>query len=442
MRAHEEDNARQKKHGASSPSAEAHDHPHGLLGLQTTLGNAAVVQMLRDSGQLPAEETDVQRSTVHDVLRKPGKPLDDSTRADMETRFGTDFSHVRIHDDSAARASAAEVGARAYTSANHIVVGDGGSDDHTLAHELTHVIQQSSGPVSGTDHGDGLRVSDPSDRFEREAEATATKVMSAPVQRHATEQADAHAVGAHAHGAHAHGHSHSGSSAVQRMPAAPEDGQAEGGRKFDLQDEVPGSSGEDHVAGLSGDSEEEVYLKRGVTPTQKKWLVKEMIRGSFVSFQKILKEPDENATKPDREHVDGYLHQTRNEETAQLIEFTSDPKVATIFASESRFAYVFTIRIKRKYLEKGSQSEKGWMAKQAAPYEIVAIERSDTTKDDGLTMLTEGEFREAVRKEEMAEFLLRMENQSELLAHMAQFAGAEKINEVKRMQEFRKALAD
>ncbi|MFI6055599.1 aldo/keto reductase [Streptomyces violascens] len=179
----------------------------GLLALQNTAGNAAVLQMLRRSGHAwtqdqhqhtagcgvqrqsgPSARETVQRSAVPDVLRAPGRPLDDSTRTDMEARLGADFSSVRIHDDSGAKASAAEVGARAYTSGDHVVIGEGGADKHTLAHELTHVIQQRQGPVSGSDRGDGLRVSDPADRFEREAEANARRAMSgeAPVQRAAT----------------------------------------------------------------------------------------------------------------------------------------------------------------------------------------------------------------------------------------------------------------
>jgi hypothetical protein len=124
----------------------------------------------------------VQRSAVHEVLRGGGRPLDEATRVDMEARLGSDFSDVRIHDDSAARTSAAELGARAYTSGNHVVLGEGGGDRHTLAHELTHVIQQRLGPVAGTDDGSGLRVSDPDDRFEREAEATAHRVLSTDPQ--------------------------------------------------------------------------------------------------------------------------------------------------------------------------------------------------------------------------------------------------------------------
>ncbi|MDT9691571.1 DUF4157 domain-containing protein [Streptomyces sp. P9(2023)] len=164
-----------------------------LLALQRSVGNAAVVQMLRRGGaaqdrhqhgagcgheedQRPA----VQRSAVDKVLSGSGRPLDDGNRADMEARFGADFSDVRIHTDSAARASATELGASAYTSGSHIVAGPSGIDQHTLAHELTHVLQQRKGTVAGTDRGDGLRVSDPSDKFEREAEANAHRMMSRP----------------------------------------------------------------------------------------------------------------------------------------------------------------------------------------------------------------------------------------------------------------------
>ncbi|MFI6475305.1 DUF4157 domain-containing protein [Streptomyces sp. NPDC050516] len=177
--------------------------PAGLLALQSSAGNAAVVQMLRQADHAWAQpeqhqhgagcghrQTDqaaqpaVQRSAVHDVLHAPGRPMDDATRTDMETRLGADFSDVRIHNDSAAKASAAEVGARAYTSGSHVVIGDGGADKHTLAHELTHVIQQRQGPVAGTDNGNGLKVSNPTDHFEREAEANARRALSgqAPAQ--------------------------------------------------------------------------------------------------------------------------------------------------------------------------------------------------------------------------------------------------------------------
>ncbi|MFD0634669.1 DUF4157 domain-containing protein [Catenulispora yoronensis] len=120
-------------------------------------------------------------SSVQDVLRRPGRPLPVAVRQEMEARLGADLADVRLHTDRAAQQSAAEIGARAYTSGHHVVIGAGGGDRHTLAHELSHVLQQRRGPVSGTDNGSGLRVSDPSDRFEREAEATASRVLRAPV---------------------------------------------------------------------------------------------------------------------------------------------------------------------------------------------------------------------------------------------------------------------
>ncbi|MFD4242269.1 DUF4157 domain-containing protein [Streptomyces sp. NPDC058525] len=180
-----------------------------LPALQRSVGNAAVTRMLAAGhGAGPGhEDAAVQRATAHQVLRTPGRPLDAPLREEMESRLGADFSDVRVHSDPLAQRSAAEIGARAYTSGSHVVVTDGGKDKHTLAHELTHVIQQRQGPVSGTDTGHGLRVSDPGDRFEREAEANASRVMAGPapdVQRSACAE----------HGAHAH--ASGGRAVVQR----------------------------------------------------------------------------------------------------------------------------------------------------------------------------------------------------------------------------------
>ncbi|WP_053717658.1 eCIS core domain-containing protein [Saccharothrix sp. NRRL B-16348] len=159
--------------------------PQAIANLQRTIGNAATGRHIEARQRQPHFHEDgsahlrpVQRSAVPEVLRSPGRPLDDDTRTEMENRLGADFSEVRLHTDAAARASAAEVGARAYTSGHHIVTGTASVDKHTLAHELTHVIQQRRGPVAGADNGDGLRISDPGDRFEREAEATARRALS------------------------------------------------------------------------------------------------------------------------------------------------------------------------------------------------------------------------------------------------------------------------
>jgi hypothetical protein len=154
------------------------------------MGNAAVSRLLA-SGERADEDTPAQRPSVESVLSGPGTPLPAPVRAEMESRLGADFSSVRLHTGPAARDSASGIGARAYTSGDHVVIGDGGADPHTLAHELTHVIQQRQGPVSGTDNGNGISISDPGDHFEREAEASARAVMSRRVPPGSTPEGNA-----------------------------------------------------------------------------------------------------------------------------------------------------------------------------------------------------------------------------------------------------------
>jgi hypothetical protein len=86
---------------------------------------------------------------VHEVLNSPGRPLDAATRAFFEPRFGHDFSQVRVHAGEQAEQSARAVNAHAFTVGPNIVFGAGKFSPATqegrrlLAHELTHVVQQS-----------------------------------------------------------------------------------------------------------------------------------------------------------------------------------------------------------------------------------------------------------------------------------------------------------
>jgi Domain of unknown function (DUF4157) len=147
------------------------------LDLQRIIGNAAVAATLQDDKPSP----------VHEVLGLGrGRLLEPEVRADMKARLGHDFSHVHIHDDSGAHESAAAVDARAYTVGSDIVFQRGAYDPATpegkltLAHELTHVVQQSRGPVDGTETPGGIRISESGDRFEREAAANAENAVSTP----------------------------------------------------------------------------------------------------------------------------------------------------------------------------------------------------------------------------------------------------------------------
>jgi outer membrane protein OmpA-like peptidoglycan-associated protein len=91
---------------------------------------------------------------VHDVLRSPGRPLDPGTRTFMESRFGHDFSEVRVHDDSRADESARSHHSMAYTVGRDILFSRGKYEPgipagrRLLAHELSHVIQQARGGSS------------------------------------------------------------------------------------------------------------------------------------------------------------------------------------------------------------------------------------------------------------------------------------------------------
>jgi hypothetical protein len=175
------------------------------------------------------EEQPVQRKAVSDAeasvpswvvdefLRSSsGRPIDHDTRGSMESRFGVDFSQVRVHTDAGAAASARSVSASAYTVGNDVVFASGHYAPHTdqrqhlLAHELAHVVQQggtgdaTSGHESmkhssrsagqptagaarlqcrtatgGTRHvASGLRISSPGDTLEREADRIAEALVS------------------------------------------------------------------------------------------------------------------------------------------------------------------------------------------------------------------------------------------------------------------------
>ena len=148
----------------------------GILGLQRAVGNSGVGAMLEE-----------ERSPVHDVVNSGGgSPLAADVRDEMQGRLGHDFSDVRVHNDSQAHESARSVNAHAYTVGSNVVFQRDKYDTSSpegktmLAHELTHVVQQRSGPVDGSAAGGGIKVSDPSDRFEREASANAEKAMAAP----------------------------------------------------------------------------------------------------------------------------------------------------------------------------------------------------------------------------------------------------------------------
>ncbi|HEY2325606.1 MAG TPA: DUF4157 domain-containing protein [Thermoanaerobaculia bacterium] len=124
-----------------------------------------------------AQSPEIPQS-VDRVLGSAGRPLDRDTRVTMESRFGHDFSRVRIHTDTHAAASAHDIHAAAYTSGSHIVFGDRRFEPgtpkgrHLLAHELAHVVQQRDSAAIPA----GIGAHD--DVHERSADRTADAIVA------------------------------------------------------------------------------------------------------------------------------------------------------------------------------------------------------------------------------------------------------------------------
>jgi hypothetical protein len=96
-----------------------------------------------------AEQDTRLASGIAQEMRLGGQALDGGVRRFMEARFGSDFGPVRVHTDAVAGRLARQADAHAFTVGRHVFFAPGQyrSENHAgrrlLAHELTHVMQQS-----------------------------------------------------------------------------------------------------------------------------------------------------------------------------------------------------------------------------------------------------------------------------------------------------------
>jgi hypothetical protein len=122
--------------------------------------------------------------------RGDGQALEAAVEQKMGDALGADFSDVRVHTGEQSHALNQELGALAFTTGKDVFFGENQYAPHStggqelIAHELTHVVQQSSGAVTG---GAKMTVNEPGDRFEQEADAVAKAAIAtaptAEVQR-------------------------------------------------------------------------------------------------------------------------------------------------------------------------------------------------------------------------------------------------------------------
>lgn len=122
-------------------------------------------------------------SSAIDSARGGGTALADGVRTAAESTMGADFSGVRVHHDAQSDQLNRSMTAKAFTTGSDIFLrGDQNSSDTSLmAHELTHVVQQSSGAMGGS--GGGMTVGAADDSHEHEADAVAQQVVSGGAQR-------------------------------------------------------------------------------------------------------------------------------------------------------------------------------------------------------------------------------------------------------------------
>ncbi len=90
-------------------------------------------------------------------MKGGGQPLPESIRTLFESRYGFDFSKVRIHADIKSAELARALNAKAFTVGQDVVFGAGQYAPWTaagkilLAHELAHVIQQTTNCISSNE---------------------------------------------------------------------------------------------------------------------------------------------------------------------------------------------------------------------------------------------------------------------------------------------------
>lgn len=139
--------------------------PEGEVGIPIT----------RASNAIPAQQSTVDGSglergaaiSAEAAVSRAGAALPESTRTYMESRFGCDFSQVRIHADQRSAEAAASINARAFTKGPHIAFARGQyaphsyAGRHLLAHELTHVVQQRGLPSRQSPIQRSITLTDP-----------------------------------------------------------------------------------------------------------------------------------------------------------------------------------------------------------------------------------------------------------------------------------------
>ena len=163
---------------------EKKDEPVQTLQRQTEEKKDEPVQTKTAVDSTSEVATDVE-SRIQ-TMREGGRPLPDSTRSFFESRFGYDFSGVRVHTDSQADDVSRKLNAQAFTIGPNVFFAGGRYEPHTtqgkwlLAHELTHTVQQqSSTPLAA--NSPTVQSSEASNRANRRVQRKSRQQPGLPI---------------------------------------------------------------------------------------------------------------------------------------------------------------------------------------------------------------------------------------------------------------------
>lgn len=151
-----------------------------LQQLQQKVGNQTVQRMVVQRSGEGGSNLDEETTRRIQTERSGGEALDGDVQASMSQSFKQDFDGVRVHTSAESDALNRELGAKAFTTGKDIFFRSGAYDpaskggQQLIAHELTHVVQQ-SGSASQPDTA--FRVHPAGDAYEQEADAAARQVV-------------------------------------------------------------------------------------------------------------------------------------------------------------------------------------------------------------------------------------------------------------------------
>ena len=182
----EEKKSRAIKVQKKDQSQHANNPDSSMVNLQKLVGNRAVQRLLaqRSGATSTNQSFEVEDETAQRIERERGggEALDSSVQEQMGAAMGYDFNQVKVHASPEADALNRELGAEAFTTGNDIYFREGAYDpgssggQELLAHEMTHVVQQSSGLVGGG--GTKMTVNAPDDSYEKNADDVARGAIS------------------------------------------------------------------------------------------------------------------------------------------------------------------------------------------------------------------------------------------------------------------------